>query len=289
MIPAGHRRGPARRPLDPMRQIKWLVIAGVVAGAAVVAATWRPWPLARPAAADPQTMARRMLWFELQPVTLPGCTLERFGEPGDGGYLLCGNLLDGVATAYSYGISGYDGWGCEMATRRHVPVHQYDCFNLTRPACAAPTVFHEECVGGEPAVQDGRTFSTIERQFTENGDTTSRVVVKMDVEGAEWDAFLTAPDDVLGRIDQLVVEFHGTDERRFLTAVRRLKQYFHVANLHMNNHSCDAGLAPFPAWAYEVLLVNRRLAEAGREARPQPFHPLDRPNTTAIPDCQPTP
>ena len=111
----------------------------------------------------------------------------------------------------------------------------------------------------------------------------------MDVEGAEWDAFLTAPDDVLGRIDQLVVEFHGTDERRFLTAVRRLKQYFHVANLHMNNHSCEAGRAPFPAWAYEVLLVNRRLVEAGAEARPQPFHPLDRPNTAAIPDCQPTP
>jgi hypothetical protein len=271
-----------------MRQFRWLVIAAVVVGVAAAVAAWRPgrW-LPRPAR-DPQTIARRMLWIELQPVTLPGCTLERFGEPDDGGYLLCGNLLDGIAVGYSYGISGYDGWGCDIATRRGIPVHQFDCFNVTRPACQAPTVFHEECVGREPAVEDGKTFGTLERQFAANGDSASRVVVKMDVEGAEWDSFLFAPHDVLARIDQLVVEFHGTDERRFLTAVRRLKQYFHVANLHMNNNSCDPKLAPFPAWAYEVLFVSRRLAEASPEApkRP-PFHALDRPNTTRVPDCQP--
>ena len=231
---------------------------------------------------------RRMLWFELQPVAVAGCTLERFGEPGDGGYLLCANLLDGVSAGYSYGISGYDGWGCDIATRQRVPVHQYDCFNLTRPACPATTAFHEECVAGAPKVENGRTFSTLERHLQANGDGASRVVMKMDVEGAEWDAFLTAPDDVLERIDQLVVEFHGTDQRRFLYAVRRLKQYFHVANLHMNNHSCDAAHAPFPAWAYEVLFVSRRLAEASPGAAPrQPFHPLDHPNTQAVPDCQP--
>jgi hypothetical protein len=273
-----------------MRQQRWWVIGIALVSAAAAATIWRPRTGPQPPERDTQAMMRRMLWFELQPVTLPGCTLERFGEPGDGGYLLCGNLLDGVSAGYSYGISGYDGWGCEVATRRRVPVHQYDCFNLTRPACPAPTTFHEECVGREPTIQDGRSFSTLERQFAANGDTASRVVVKMDVEGAEWDAFLTAPDDVLSRIDQLVVEFHGTDQRRFYNAVRRLKQYFHVANLHMNNHSCEAGHAPFPAWAYEVLFVSRRLADASPAAAPRlPFDALDRPNTDAVPDCQPAP
>jgi hypothetical protein len=273
-----------------MRQLRWLVIAAVVVGVTAAAAMWWRGAQARSPAADPHALVRKMLWFELQPVTLPGCTLERFGEAGDGGYLLCSNLLDAVAAGYSYGISGYDGWGCDLATRRQVPVHQYDCFNLTRPACQAPTVFHEECVGHEPAVEAGRTFSTLARQFAANGDAGSRVVVKMDVEGAEWESVLTASDDVLSRIDQLVVEFHGTDERRFVSAVRRLKQYFHVANLHMNNHACDAGMAPFPAWAYEVLFVSRRLADASPETpRLQPFHALDSPNTTAVPDCQPAP
>ena len=66
-----------------------------------------------------------MLFEEIQPVKLSNCQLERFGEPNDGGYLLCANLLGDVKSAYSYGISGYDQWGCDVSTRLRVPVHQY--------------------------------------------------------------------------------------------------------------------------------------------------------------------
>ena len=33
--------------------------------------------------------ARQVLFEEIQPVKLSNCQLERFGEPNDGGYLLC--------------------------------------------------------------------------------------------------------------------------------------------------------------------------------------------------------
>ena len=269
------------------RRGRWVIAAVVVAAGVGAGTTWRALAPDAPAAEDPAALVRKALWFELQPVSVEGCTLERFGERGDGGYLLCGNLLDGVTAGYSYGISGYDGWGCEVATKQQVPVHQYDCFNLTRPACAATTVFHEECVGSATATTEGRRFDTLQRQLAANGDGAAHVVMKMDVEGAEWDAFLTAPYDVLARVDQLVVEFHGTDQRRFLTAVRRLKQYFLVANLHMNNHSCDPAQAPFPAWAYEVLFVSRRLAAPGPAPSPAPgAQPLDAPNSDTVADCQ---
>jgi hypothetical protein len=273
-----------------MRRGTAIVIGLVVAVAIAAGVAWRA-SLDEPPAGrdDPQAFVRRLLWLELQPVTLQGCRLQRFGEPADGGYLLCANLLGAVEAGYSYGISGYDGWGCDVSTRLQVSVHQYDCFNPTRPVCAPPgrTTFHDECVGSSVATTDGRLFDTLEHQMAANGDGASRVVMKMDVEGAEWEAFLTAPDDVLTRVDQLVVEFHGTDERRFVMAVRRLKQYFHVANLHMNNHSCEPGRAPFPAWAYEVLFVSRRLVDALPGApRATGGDPLDAPNTMAVPDCQ---
>ena len=57
---------------------------------------------------------RQILFDLLQPVALANCRLERFGEANDGGYLMCGNLLDGVESAYSYGISSYDKWGCDI-------------------------------------------------------------------------------------------------------------------------------------------------------------------------------
>jgi hypothetical protein len=71
--------------------------------------------------------------------------------------------------------------------------------------------------------------------------------------------------------------------------VQRLKHFFHVANLHMNNHACDGGTAPFPAWAYEVLFVNKRLDTGAAAPRTTPYHELDRPNTAAVPDCQVVP
>ena len=258
-----------------------------------VGSAFRSWRSRQPGRAavtrDVAAFTRQQLWAALQPVTLANCDLKRFGEGADGGYLVCANLLTEVTAGYSYGISGYDGWGCQVATTLGVPVHQYDCFDTRQPVCGAGTTFHAECVGTEPAEIEGRRFDAMDRQLAANGDGGARVVMKMDVEGAEWDAFLTAPDSVLDRIDQLTVEMHGTGERRFLSAVHRLKQYFHVANLHMNNHACTAGQAPFAAWAYEVLFVNKRIATATSAPRATPYHALDRPNTPAVPDCQVAP
>ena len=59
---------------------------------------------------------RRILFEMLQPVALTNCQLERFGEANDGGYLMCGNLLGGIQSGYSYGISGYDKWGCDISS-----------------------------------------------------------------------------------------------------------------------------------------------------------------------------
>lgn len=235
---------------------------------------------------------RRALFEELQPVRLTNCALRRYGERHDGGYLMCGNLLGHVGAGYSYGISGYDGWGCDVARQTGATVHQYDCFDTRRPACpGGRTVFHPECVGTEPLTRDGRSFDSVANQVARNGDAERRSVLKIDVEGAEWDVFLNLPDPVLARIDQLVVEFHGTEEERFLAAVRRLKRHFHVAHLHFNNYACATTIAPFPAGAYEVLFVSRRLGAVDRRGGPVERSSLDSPNARDRPDCQalPTP
>jgi hypothetical protein len=230
---------------------------------------------------------RQTLFELLKPVALTNCELERFGEPHDGGYLLCRNLLSQVEAGYSYGIAGYDQWGCDVSTRRGVPVHQYDCFDLTRPSCpGGRTVFHEQCVADRAKTEDGRAFDTIESHLAQNGHSSRRIVLKIDVEGAEWDAFLSAPDAVLQQIDQMAVEFHGVNDEKSVAAVRRLKQHFEVANVHFNNATCLDGMEPLPAWAYEVLFVNKRLAAVDRAGKAPGIHPQDSPNISFFSDCQ---
>jgi hypothetical protein len=245
-------------------------------------------------AEEEKRQAGQRLFDEVQPVALKNCQLERFGEENDGGYLMCANLLNDVQSGYSYGISGYDQWGCDISTRRSIPVHQYDCFNLTRPSCpGGVTIFHEECVGATAQTLDGRFFDSIPGQIAKNGDSGKHLVIKIDVEGAEWDSFAATPDDVLQRIDQLAVEFHlvndfyAIHDVKYLDVVRRLKQFFHVANLHFNNYGCTPGVEPFTTWAFEVLFVNKRLDAVDPSRAAAHPHPLDARNNPEKADCLP--
>jgi len=245
----------------------------------------------------PEVVQQRRALFEmLQPVALTNCQLERFGETHDGGYLMCRNLLGAVQSGYSYGIAGYDKWGCDISTKLNVTVHQYDCFNTTQPACrSGETVFHAECVGDTAATADGRRFDTVRNQLARNGDGSKRIVLKIDVEGAEWDSLLSAPDETLAQIDQMAVEFHWIEDEKFrwvqedkyLRVVRRLRQFFEVAHIHFNNASCIGDLEPFPTSAYEVLFVSKRLAVVDPSRKAGGLHPLDAPNNPSFADCQP--
>jgi hypothetical protein len=196
---------------------------------------------------------------ELQPVALKNCTLKRFGSANDGGYLMCENLIEPLDTGYSYGVGTNDDWACEVSRRYHVPVHEYDCFDPARPICdGGRFVFHNECVGNRTGPRDSRFFDT-----------------------------LAAPDELLASIPQLAMEMHGFDDPKILEVLRKLKRNFYLVNLHFNNWSCTPKAAPLPAWAYQVLWVNKRIGIVDPTAPvPGPMSPLNAPDSPTWPDCQ---
>jgi hypothetical protein len=231
---------------------------------------------------------REALLQELKTVTLENCTLKRYGGAHDGGYLMCENLIDGVQAAYSYGISTEDNWGCDVSREFNVAIHQYDCFTPHRPTCKGGRfVFHDECVGPKSETVDGQPFDTFASQIARNGDAEKNLLVKIDIEGAEWDSLMATPDAVLDKISQMPMELHGTDERKMLDTVRRLKRQFHLVNLHFNNWACTSDSAPLPAWAYQVLWVNKRVGTIDRNGpSPAPMSALNAVDGPHMPDCQ---
>lgn len=253
-------------------------VAAVIALAGVASSVGRP--TAR--------QVREELLAEIRPIALKNCEMRRFGGAYDGGYLMCGNLLGAVQSAYSYGIGPADEWGCDVSQSFNVPVHQYDCFSPPLNACPnRKSIFYDECVGPRMERIDGRFFDTITHQIARNGDVGKTLVMKIDIEGAELDSVLATSDAVFARVDQLAMEIHG-NSRRFLTMVRKLKRTFHLVHLHFNNQSCKPLSArPLPAWAYQVLFVNKRIGIVDPGAPPPRLpHPLDAPDFSVGGDCQ---
>ena len=238
--------------------------------------------------AQSQRAVRDALLAQLTPVTLSNCTYTRVGSKNDGGYVMCGNLMSGGQAAYSYGIGGHDEWGCSVSKTLKAPTHQYDCFNPPKLSCPGGTfVPHNECVGAKAETVENRVFDTIANQITRNGDAGKALIVKIDVEGAEWRALLETPDDVLERFDQLAMELHGTSEPHFIDVIEKLKRTFHLAHIHFNNWACTPNFPPFPAGAFQVLFVNKRLGTVGPlPAGQQPPRAFDAPDNPAGPDCQ---
>jgi len=227
------------------------------------------------------------LYAEFRPVKLTNCTFERIGDAHDGGYVMCGNLLSRGKSAYSYGVANTDDWGCEISRRLDVPVHQYDCFDTRPPACpGGQPVFHPECVGPVKLTEEGRLFDSVEAQIAKNGDRGKRLIMKMDVEGAEWTSLMATPDEVLSRIEQLSIEFHRVNDPRTLDLVRKLKETFHLANIHFNNAACDTRIGPFPAYAFQVLFVNKYIGALDPAGGTPGPNPLDAPDDPTLPDCQ---
>lgn len=236
----------------------------------------------------PARKLREAILAELQPVALKNCTFKRFGSANDGGYLMCENLLEPLDAAYSYGVGTNDDWGCEVSRRYHVTVHQYDCFDPARPTCNGGTfVFHDECVGDRTGYRKSRFFDTLENQIRKNGDTGRRLIIKMDIEGAEWDTLLAAPEELLASIPQISMEMHGYNDPKILEVIRKLKRNFYLVNLHFNNWSCTSRAAPLPAWAYQTHWVNKRIGVLDLAAPiPAPMSPLNAPDSPTWPDCQ---
>jgi hypothetical protein len=270
-----------------------LVASLAIIGAAVA---WGPWRAGQapdaPAALVTGEVKRRRaeLAEELKPVTLSNCEWKRVGSANDGGYAMCANLLAGITTAYSYGIGGNDDWGCEISASRKVPVHQYDCFNPTRLPCRRGDFrLNAECVGGRTETLDGRAYDTLANQIARNGDAGKPMVVKMDVEGAEWQSILAAPDSVFDSIVQMPMELHGTDEQEVLDGLRKLKRHFYLVSVHFNNWECSDRLAPFPNFAYQVLFVNKNVGIPGTPPAGSPTRESAvAPDNPRAPECATT-
>lgn len=162
-------------------------------------------PLEYKIAWDRQLTHRAFLLNELiKPATESSKDLRlvRLGSIGDGGYFLPETYLD-CDGAISGGISNNNDFEYDLA-RNHIPVIQFDHSIIEPPIKDKLLHFKRERLG-----IDGFSLSETISVFKEvTGKDIERGILKLDIEGSEFDFISDATVEDLSHFDILVIELH---------------------------------------------------------------------------------
>lgn len=109
--------------------------------------------------------------------------------------------------------------------------------------------FFKEGIGG--TTDKEKSLDTLENFIKRNGhENNSNMILKMDVEGAEWDFLENVSSSTLNQFDQLLFEFHDltrykTDKEmiRTISLINKINLTHTLVHLHGNNfgHYINSG------------------------------------------------
>ena len=161
-------------------------------------------------------------------------TLIHMGNKGDSGYVVPQTALQ-CDILYSYGIGGDNTVECDWETRTGKMSHQYDMTIDKLPVAMPNMVFHKKGLSGAQRAETDNFMSHLK----ENGTKSNNIILKIDVEGWEYDWLpKTNIEELATRVYCLRLEFHDVDKvtDQFAYQMKRLNEYFNVCHWHANNY-----------------------------------------------------
>lgn len=184
----------------------------------------------------------------------------RVGRAHDGGYVMI-RPFSAQKIAYSIGICDDVSWDKEMADYGY-SIYQYD--HTIEKLPEENEAFHWQKVGltGLEETDELKRLDTIIR---ENGhDKYDGMVLKMDIEGYEWDLLNTCNSGTLKQFDQIVMEIHSLNDvcnfDKIITGLEKLTATHAVVHVHGNNYRyasfCGEMITPD---VLEITLVKKSL------------------------------
>lgn len=185
----------------------------------------------------------RQLYDLIRPQTYPGLKKLRVGNrQGDGGYVMV-DEFSGIKAALSLGIGDEITWDVEMS-EKGIHVFQFD-HTVEAPEGVAnnPRLHFFKCGIASYAdpQQNVKTIGDI--LADEMADYPGDLILKMDIEGHEWDSLAHISEEVFSRFRQICLEIHNPLARpgqwvwrnRNLSVLQKLHRKFAPVHLHANN------------------------------------------------------
>jgi hypothetical protein len=221
--------------------------------------------------------AVRSVMRRLRPMRVFDHAKTRIGRLGDGGYVQIDDF-SGLDTAFSLGISDEVSWDEDVADRG-VAIYQFD-HTVDAPHPNDPRmIFAKEMIADTPGPGRQTLAALVERHDARR--SKPNIILKMDIECAEWSALDAMDASLLGRFSQIVCELHAFQNlwdagwRSGVERVlRKLEEHYAVVHVHANvcgGVSCVAGV--IVPNVLEVTFANRSLYafEPSNEIFPGPL------------------
>lgn len=225
----------------------------------------------------------------MEPYELVGYEKVRVGRNNDGGYVMIDDF-DGIEAAYSIGINDDVSWDDDIADRG-IPVFQYD-HTITAPPSPRPE-FHWQKLGLAAHDEVSSSLTSLRTEIEKNKHSKSKdLILKIDIEDAEWDVFSLMETQTLRSFRQIVAEFHNLQtlnefgrSTKIIRALSNLAIDHRPVHVHANNNGewVILGSIPVPT-VLEITFVRRDVDKhfvANSDPLPGRF---DMPNRVDRPD-----
>lgn len=213
--------------------------------------------------------------------------LCRFGKKDDGGYVMA-DYFEKCSVVYSIGISSDVSWDIAMLRKGVKDIYMYD--HTIQGLCVKDSRFHWKKIGITGLYDERhKDLITLDMMLDENNHKDfNNMILKIDVEGAEWEVFSNINEDITEKFSQILVEFHGLCDSSNVEIKEKALENIaktHVP-IHIHGNNCDKYICCkdfcLPN-TLEVTYVNKKIFDVKPIRK---FFPtiLDRPNNDAFHD-----
>ena len=217
-----------------------------------------------------------------------GFDLTRVGSKSASGYIMLDDF-NGEKIAYSFGIGDDVVWDKDMVARG------YDVFMYDHTIDGLPEQnprFHWSKIGLADGIAQDDRLKTLDELIKQNHHEDKKdMILKIDVEGAEWGFLKQISSETLSMFSQIIFELHDVCNPKYreliLEGLRKLNKTHRLVHLHDCNWSyyLSVGEKIFPATC-EVLYVLRDKYSLVDDYDPVLPTAMDSPTSNFIPEFQ---
>ncbi|HAT9817375.1 TPA: hypothetical protein JBD68_14180, partial [Legionella pneumophila subsp. pneumophila] len=223
--------------------------------------------------------------------------LVRHGKENDGGYVAAVKAFKQADVLLGYGIHKDNSFEDQFSLIYNKPSYGFDCGIEQVASKSKLFTLVKECIVSDAFLYNPANTNHKVTSFVEQLDNLNikdkKLFIKMDIEGAEYDAFsgiMKHKDNITG----IALEIHFNDARstqNAITLLEQLEKHFVLIHVHGNNYAAATGFSTTKSLGtipnvIELSYINKALVKNYNLSENQ-SHPLkiDQPNNPNRPDA----